>query len=181
MAISEALEWMVDQWVVVLTGLVFVYNFLFHNKEKQLIACCLTVVLMYSLGHFVLAWINDLSWSEQIYYRYSSRLMIYVLGSLFLSAIVIKTGPSLTTSVVFANFLIAIILQLALHIDRNIIGLNQLDSFLADGTVIVNRSFKQYWGLWDWYTIILNLSSGFLIGYLLLCEFVKERLCSRFS
>ncbi|VEL96974.1 hypothetical protein ALT761_01973 [Alteromonas sp. 76-1] len=180
--ISTAFEWAIDQWAVTLTALVFIYNWVFKPENKQLLACSLTVTLMYALGHFLLAWINEIPLPEQVTFRYSSRLLLYALAVGFLAACVYKIGPNTTTNITFASFIVAMVLQLLLHIDRNVLALNAISEYIATGVVTTNLEVETgYWALWDWYTGILNASAAVLIIYLTIGEELKEYLCSRFS
>lgn len=179
--ISIALEWAIDQWAVVLTALVFIYNISFKRNNSQLLITSLTVALMYSAGHFVLAWINELPVNEQVYYRYSSRLMLYILATIFLALITYRIGSNFTTLFIFLNFLAAMTLHLLLHIDRNVIAINKIYESIEDGVIHVNANFAGgYWALWDWYTGLLNFSGLLVILYLLVGEEVKEYICSRY-
>lgn len=181
MLITTAVGWLIDEWVTTLAGLIFIYNWCFNQKNKELAMASLTVVLMYALGHFVYAWLVNLPWEEQNFYRYSSRLMIYVIGVLFYAAITRNLTTGMTSKFIFANFFFAIFAQLIMHIDRNVIGLNKILEFFSSGKIYSNFEYESYWWLWDAYSLGLNLSAAAIILYLLLCEFVKEYICSRHS
>lgn len=179
--ISIALEWAIDQWAVVLTALAFIYNISFKRDNTQLLIASLTVTLMYSAGHFVLAWINELPVDVQVYYRYSSRLMLYIMATIFLALVTYRIGANFTTLFIFLNFVGAMVLHLLLHIDRNVIALDKIYESIQDGVIYVNTHFAGgYWGLWDWYTGLLNFSGLLVILYLLVGEEVKEYICSRY-
>jgi hypothetical protein len=180
--ISIAFEWALDQWAVVVAALAFVYNMLFNSQNSRLIASSLTVALMYAFGHFLLAWINELPFDEQVYFRYSSRFLLYAIAGFFMAALIFKLGPNFTTTTVFSIMIFSMIMQLLLHIDRNVIGLNKISESIELGNAIVNKGFPSgYWFLWDFYTVSLNVTGCFLFIYLFVGEDIKEYLCSRFS
>lgn len=179
-AISVAVEWAIDQWAVVSTALAFIYNATFRKHDKHLAVASLTICLLYAAGHFLLGWINGLGYEEQVYYRHSSRFMLYALGLFFYVAFVARIGPTFTSSVILSVFILTLFLQLSLHIDRNLIGLNKIGAWITSGELIVNKDFSDgYWLLWDIYTITLNISTWFLVAFVLFGENVKEFICSR--
>tara|TARA_B100000614_G_scaffold260473_1_gene287461 strand:- start:2405 stop:2953 length:549 start_codon:yes stop_codon:yes gene_type:complete len=178
--LSTAMGWIIDLWAVILTAIIFIINWQFKPNNKQLVMASLMVVLMYAIGHFVYAWIISLQWDEQVQYRYSSRLLLYVASTLFYGFFILKVGPSFTSSFIFVNLSVCIILQFLMHVDRNVVGLNHIGELLIDGELIINTEYQSYWWLWDAYTLILNVSSALIIAYLLIGESLKEYICSRY-
>jgi hypothetical protein len=172
--IPPELDWLINQWAVTMTAACLIYNYLFNKHKPRLIAACFSVAFIYCVGSFGLNWIESLDYYEQLNYRYSTRLLLYFIGIVTLSYFTRKAGGGFVTWLTYSVFFIAILLQLAMHIDRNHISLYAIDDYLFSGSVVVD----EYWLLWDWYTNYLLASDVMLVSYFLIGEKTKEFICS---
>lgn len=174
--ISIPLEWSIDAWAVVMTAIAFVYNMLFRRNDLHIIACSFVVVLMYAIGHFVLAHINQMPVEIQVDYRYLYRFMLYFFGIFVLCVFTLRIGINYAVKFVLSILLVCLFMQLSLHIDRNVIGLNAIAEFFATGNIRNNYYFDEgYWWYWDSYTYVLNFSSSLLWVFLLVAPHVREK------
>ena len=175
--IDPALEWVINQWAIGMTAIAFLFNYIFHRSNKHLVAASFSVAAIYCIGGYVLEWVNHLPELEKVSYRYSARLLLYFIGLIILSSFIKRTGSGFVTYLTLSIYFIAMLLQLALHIDRNVIGLNQISHYFEFSEVVINSTFESgHWLLWDIYTSFLNASSVVLVVYFLVGESIRVRL-----
>lgn len=173
--IDPILEATLDNWVVALSILIFVFNYSFKRNEADLVYSSLVVMVVYIIGVFVLEYINYLPIETSHHYRYSIRLCLHAAGLLALLYISKLYVVGVYTKIVVACYSYNILMQLLLHIDRNVIGLNKLGLYFKEGIVIFNGTFDNgYWALWDWYTETLNVSAWLMLAYLLIGSEVNK-------
>lgn len=174
--VMPMLEAALNDWATVISILIFVFNFSFRRENLDLVISCLVVMGLYIAGVFLLEYINSFPSDTSHNYRYSLRLCLHAVGLLSLISLTKFYEIGIYTKVVAACFCYNALMQLMLHIDRNIIGLNKIDVYFKEGVVLYNGTFDGgYWWLWDWYTESLNVVAWLMMLFLLVGNKIIRR------
>jgi len=172
---STVYEIWLNNWHVVLAMVVLLFNLMCKRSDVDLIRASAVTAIVYFAGVFILDFINTLPMDTAQNFRYAARLFLHACGIVLLYLLSFKGLFGIHSKVVTFAFLYNIFMQLLLHIDRNVIGLNHLDSLFGSGDVIYNSYFDGgYWWLWDWYTDSLNAAGALLLLYLLFGSYLRD-------
>ncbi|UAA38662.1 hypothetical protein KIH87_18695 [Paraneptunicella aestuarii] len=135
--------------------LVAVYNFYFRKDHKPTFFLCLVMAGSLGISQTIYTnWILPQDNLVSIYYLYWAAVSCAIALTLFLST---KFGARILLwplSFAIGLHLIEVLFNIAMHIDRNVIALNQALS--------VNNDIKSAWWLWNVRDMFI-LSTNFLV------------------
>lgn len=131
---------------------VAIYNHLCRPGHKPIIHAALLTAAIFAISHIIYAqWISHLADTASIHY-------LYLAGSASLLASAIYVNNRMRGFVLYwpvklaiALMCVEVVLDLLLHVDRNVVALN--------GSQAPNYAREQIWWLWTFRVIVFNINN----------------------
>lgn len=131
---------------------VAIYNHLCRPGHKPIIHAALLTAAIFAISHIIYAqWISHLANTASVHYLYLAGSASLLASAIYLNNRIRGFVLYWPVKLAIALMCIEIVLDLLLHIDRNVLALN--------GSQAPNHAREQIWWLWTFRVIVFNINN----------------------
>ena len=131
---------------------VAIYNYLYRPEHKSIIHAALLTATTFAVSNIIYAqWISQLSDTASVHYLYLAGSAALLASAIYINNRIRGFTLHWPVKLAIALMCVEVVLDLLLHIDRNVLALN--------GSLSPNYAREQIWWLWILRVVVFNINN----------------------